>query len=127
MLTTAPPSHTRCAAISLGGGVQSTVMALMGAEGAFGPPPDVAIFADTGWEPKAVYEHLDWLETQLPFPVYRVQHRNLKEDTERGVDQDGKPGVAIPVFTRQVGGKGGNDAATLHIPLQSLPNPSQTP
>ena len=34
--------------LSLGAGVQSTVMALMGAEGKFGPAPDCAIFADTG-------------------------------------------------------------------------------
>lgn len=35
-------------------------------------PPDCAIFADTGWEPKAVYRHLQWLEDVLPFPVHRV-------------------------------------------------------
>jgi len=43
--------------ISLGGGVQSSVMALMADEGAFGPMPG-AIFADTRWEPPSVYEHL---------------------------------------------------------------------
>lgn len=35
--------------------------------------PDVAIFADTGWEPKAVYAWLDWLEPKLTFPVERVK------------------------------------------------------
>lgn len=34
--------------------------------------PDCAIFADTGSEPRKVYEWLDWLETKLPFPVHRV-------------------------------------------------------
>ena len=62
----------RLRVISLGAGVQSTVMSLMGAEGAFGPVPDAAIFADTGWEPPYVYEHLDWLTAQLPYPVYRT-------------------------------------------------------
>ena len=38
------------------------------------------IFADVGAEPKAVYEHLDWLEKQLSYPIYRVQWRNLKDD-----------------------------------------------
>ena len=38
--------------LSLGAGVQSTVMALMAERGAYGlSPPDFAIFADTGWEP----------------------------------------------------------------------------
>lgn len=45
--------------ISLGGGVQSSVMALMAAEGLIKPMPDFAIFADTGWEPAGVYRHLD--------------------------------------------------------------------
>ena len=51
--------------LSLGAGVQSSTMALMANEGAFGPLPDYAIFADTGWEPKKVYEHLDWLKSKF--------------------------------------------------------------
>lgn len=66
--------------ISLGAGVQSSVMALMAAKGEITPMPDGAIFADTGWEPRRVYEWLDWLETQLPFPVYRVNSGNLQDD-----------------------------------------------
>ena len=66
--------------ISLGAGVQSSTMALMAAKGEITPMPDCAIFADTGWEPKRVYEWLDWLETQLPFPVYRVSKGNLRDD-----------------------------------------------
>ena len=65
--------------ISLGAGVQSSTMALMAAHGEL-PRPDCAIFADTQWEPKQVYEHLDWLEKQLPFPVYRVSSGNIRED-----------------------------------------------
>lgn len=58
--------------ISLGAGVQSTTMALMAAHGEIGPMPDCAIFADTGEEPGAVYEHLRWLMSGnvLPFPVH---------------------------------------------------------
>ena len=62
--------------LSLGAGVQSSTLALMAAKGEIGPMPDAAIFADTGWEPRKVHEYLDWLETQLPFPVYRVMHKN---------------------------------------------------
>ena len=47
--------------ISLGAGVQSTTMALLAAHGEIQPMPDAAIFADTGWEPAAVYRHLEWL------------------------------------------------------------------
>lgn len=69
--------------ISLGAGVQSSTMALMAAKGEITPMPDAAIFADTQWEPKKVYEWLDWLEKQLPFPVYRVTKGSLREDAIR--------------------------------------------
>lgn len=66
--------------ISMGAGVQSTVMALLAARENILPMPAAAIFADTQFEPKAIYEHLDWLESQLPFPVYRVTNGNLRDD-----------------------------------------------
>lgn len=60
--------------ISLGAGVQSTTMALMASHGEITPMPDCAIFADTGEEPGAVYEHLRWLMSPnvLPFTVHIV-------------------------------------------------------
>ena len=64
--------------ISLGAGVQSSVMSLMAARGEL-EMPDAAIFADTQWEPKEVYDHLNWLEEQLPFPVYRVTHGDIRK------------------------------------------------
>lgn len=64
--------------LSLGAGVQSTTLALMAAKGEI-EPPQYAIFADTGWEPKAVYEHLDKLIVALPFPVHVVSNGNLRE------------------------------------------------
>ena len=60
--------------ISLGGGVQSSAQALMASQGAFGPIPDCAIFADTHWEPPSLYTHLDWLSEHLSFPVYIVDN-----------------------------------------------------
>ena len=71
--------------ISLGAGVQSTTMALMAAHGEIEPMPDAAIFADTGAEPKAVYEHLDWLRSPgvLPFPVEVVRFSDLAEDIRK--------------------------------------------
>lgn len=64
--------------LSLGAGVQSSTLALMMKHGEV-EPVSAAIFADTGWEPKRVYEHLAWLETALPFPVYRVSNGNLRD------------------------------------------------
>lgn len=61
--------------ISLGAGVQSSTLAMMAAAGEITPMPEAAIFADTADEPKAVYDWLDWLEPQLPFPVIRVQEK----------------------------------------------------
>ena len=58
--------------LSLGAGVQSTTLALMSARGDL-PRVDCAIFADTGWEPDAVYRHLDWIEAQVPFPIHRAR------------------------------------------------------
>lgn len=51
--------------LSLGAGVQSTAMLLMACHGEITPKPDLVIFSDTGWEPKAVYRHLEWLKTEV--------------------------------------------------------------
>ena len=86
--------------ISLGAGVQSSVMALMAAKGELRPMPEAAIFADTQWEPKDVYEHLDWLEKQLPFPVYRVSEGNIKDHALAGKNKRGTNFVTMPFFTK---------------------------
>jgi hypothetical protein len=44
--------------------------------------PDAAIFADTQAEPASVYRWLDWLEKQLPFPVYRVTNGSLENEAK---------------------------------------------
>lgn len=63
--------------ISLGLGVQSTTLCLMAARQDVGPMPDAAIFADTGSEPAAVYWTLEWLQTQVPFPIHVVRRPGL--------------------------------------------------
>lgn len=93
--------------LSLGAGVQSSTLALMAASGEVAPMPDAAIFADTQAEPKAVYDWLDWLETQLPYPVYRVTAGNLTEESLniRVSKRSGLPylGHTIPAFTLALG------------------------
>lgn len=66
--------------LSLGAGVQSTTLALMAEAGEFGNKPIAAIFADTQWEPKAVYEHVERLKLLLSFPVLTVTAGNIRED-----------------------------------------------
>ena len=92
--------------LSLGAGVQSTVMALMAEEGYAGMTrPDFAIFADTGWEPQTVYEHLDWLETQLSYPVHRVSAGNIRENILAGQNPDGRSFIDLPFYVTKPDGK----------------------
>lgn len=65
--------------LSLGGGVQSSTLALMAAHGIITPMPEVAFFADTHAEPNSVYKWLDWIKQQLPFEVIYVSGGNLTE------------------------------------------------
>lgn len=92
--------------LSLGAGVQSSVMALMAESGEIGPRPDAAIFADTGWEPEAVYEHLAWLESQLSFPVYRVCAGSILQDTMDGINSTGQRFASMPFFLKGPDGNG---------------------
>lgn len=77
-------SDSRRAVISLGAGVQSTAMALMAQEDRWGDMPDLAVFADTGWEPRAVYEHLAWLRPRLAMPIEVVSAGNIRDDSLSG-------------------------------------------
>ena len=101
--------------ISLGAGVQSSVLLLMVDGGDFGEvgvdAPDIAYFADTGAEPPDVYQHLDWLETVVQnVRIERVGERNLADDVLAGVNHDGDPygGGQIPQYTLTNGAKGMN-------------------
>ena len=91
--------------ISLGAGVQSSTMAIMAAKGDL-PHVDVAIFADTGNEPKAVYTYLNYLSNILPFPIFKVRKGNIKDDM---LNAKGKSNfVVAPFFTQnKITGKKG--------------------
>ena len=69
--------------LSLGAGVQSTTLLMLSADGTL-PKLDAAIFSDTGWEPAAVYEHLDRLEHEVAkpagIPIHRVSTGNIRDD-----------------------------------------------
>lgn len=91
--------------LSLGAGVQSTVLALMTADGTL-PKVDGAIFADTGWEPRRVYDHLAQLGIVLAdagIPLHVVSKGNLRSDS-----LDPKHRYAsVPYFVRNPDGSEG--------------------
>ena len=89
--------------LSLGGGVQSTALALMLDKGTIldgCPRPDAAVFADTQAEPPWVYETLDALESRLSYPIIRAMHGNLEADTWAALDAKAGPDafLDIPVY-----------------------------
>jgi hypothetical protein len=96
--------------LSLGAGVQSSTLALMFAKGEFEYMPDCAIFADTQAEPLEVYEWLEWLKSQLPFPLYIVSKGNLSEDILKvKTSKEGRKYIkmGIPVHTLKNDGSSG--------------------
>ena len=68
--------------LSLGAGVQSTTLLRMIIHGEL-PPVDHAIFSDTGWEPQAVYQHLEVLKKECEdagIPLHIVSNGNIRDD-----------------------------------------------
>jgi hypothetical protein len=89
--------------LSLGAGVQSTALTLMAVKGEIAPP-DCAIFADTGWEPKSVYEHLNKLIAVAPFPIHIVDAGNLRSDLLAGLNNTKNRFASIPLFLKMPDG-----------------------
>lgn len=99
--------------LNLGAGVQSTALYLMSLrqdEPEHVPMFDFAIFADTQEEPKAVYEHLEWLKTLGGPPILEDTAGKLGDDLIRGFrrKRPGKTAVGfkqIPAFQATTPGK----------------------
>ncbi|MFG3293359.1 hypothetical protein ACGF3G_31735 [Streptomyces sp. NPDC048179] len=81
-------------------------MLALSAEGIL-PRVDYAIFADTGWEPNAVYSHLDRLERQVAnpagIPILRVTSGNIRSDA---LDPDHRF-ASMPLYILNQDGKAG--------------------
>jgi hypothetical protein len=97
--------------LNLGAGTQSSVLLLWADSGEI-PPVDVAIFADTGDEPRAVYEHLAWLENQVKrTPIVRVTAGDLRDDAlefmQNRVSSDGKRYASMPLHVLNPDGSHG--------------------
>lgn len=92
--------------LSLGAGVQSTTLLMLSAAGDL-PKLDAAIFADTGWEPAAVYEHLVRLDREVAqpagIPIYRVSSGNIRDDA---LNPDHRFAL-MPLFVRNPDGSRG--------------------
>jgi hypothetical protein len=98
-------SGTTLRTLSLGAGVQSTALLLMSLEGAL-PKLDCAIFADTGWEPRRVYDHLDLITAQAAgggIPLLRVGGGDLRNDAINPSHRY----ASIPYFVRNPDGSEG--------------------
>lgn len=89
--------------LSLGAGVQSTTLLRMAIRSEV-PPVSHAVFSDTGWEPRAVYEHLAVLQKEceeagIKFTI--VNRGNIRSDA---YDLD-KRWASVPVYIYSKQGK----------------------
>ncbi|WP_276200088.1 hypothetical protein [Chelatococcus sp. XZ-Ab1] len=95
-----PVEGAKLRALSLGGGIQSTTLALKAAHGEIVPMPDLAIYAPVN-DAEATREHIRWLGSGnvLPFPVVWLEEPEvpLRQAIERRAKQSGRY-VSIPAF-----------------------------
>lgn len=97
--------------LNLGAGWQSTRIFLASIRGEI-QRFDAAVFADTQFEPKAVYSHLEWLKglaADAGIPLIVRTKGNLKVDSiefrQLCASADGKRYASIPFFVKGKGGK----------------------
>jgi len=89
--------------LSLGAGVQSSALLYMMIDGVI-PKADHAIFADTGWEPEDVYEHLRYLESLMKrngIEFHQVNKGNIRDDFL----SDGTRFASMPLHIKNPQGK----------------------
>ena len=87
--------------LSLGAGVQSTTLALLGEKQMHGIPRfDFAVFADTGAEPQSVYDCLERIKHHVSYPVIITQHGDgLTESIMRATRDQHVRFASVPFFT----------------------------
>lgn len=86
--------------LNLGAGVQSTALYLMSMDGDLEMTFDYAIFADTGDEPDAVYEHLKWMQGLDGGAEILVKSVGcIGDDIVKGENSTGQSFITIPAFT----------------------------
>lgn len=96
--------------LAFGAGVQSTAALLMSCRGLL-PKLSCAIFADVGWEPIKVYEHLEWCKNEakkydIPVHVVRGTEDGMRLDVLNNITrEDGGRAPVLPYFTATIEGK----------------------
>lgn len=91
--------------LSLGAGVQSSALLLLACQGEI-PPFDRALFADTGWEPRAVYRNLARLRAHAAragIVVQTVANGDIRSDALAG----DRRFVSMPLHVRNPDGSKG--------------------
>jgi hypothetical protein len=83
--------------LSLGGGVQSTTLALMAMHGLI-EKPQYAIFANTGWESAETLEHIVTLGKIIDFPIIEVNNGDLLQDLLSGLTSNDNYFTPPPFF-----------------------------
>jgi len=83
--------------LSLGGGIQSTTLALMAMHGLIAKP-DFAIFANTGWEDNATIDHINNLKKLLDYPIIEVNAGSLFDDLVNGLTNNDDYFTKPPFF-----------------------------
>lgn len=92
----------RC--LNLGAGNDSTALFLGSGEGVF-DRVDFAIFSDTGWEPKRVYEHFEALQRvseRYGIPIHLASRGRIQDDV-----LDRQVFATLPAWTKGADGKRG--------------------
>jgi len=103
MTETAP---TPLRVLSLGAGVQSSTLLLMSLAGDI-PKYDHVIYADTLWEPAAVYDqvnHLEELATAAGIGFHRVSAGDIRKDL---LEETGRPFANVPLHVVGPNGRPG--------------------
>lgn len=87
--------------LNLGAGVQSTALYLMSREPGAKFRFDVAVFADTQEEAKAVTGHLEYLQSLGDPPIWVRTAGKLGDDLIHGRNRTGQRFASIPAFTAE--------------------------
>jgi hypothetical protein len=96
--------------LSFGAGIQSTCLLLMSCKGLL-PKLDAAVFADVGWEPKEVYDHLDWCKEYaagfgIDVAVVKQPGEGLRDAVLNNITKpDGGRFSSLPFFTATIEGE----------------------
>jgi len=87
-----------------GAGTQSTGLLLMALNGEFETKPDVAIFADTGGEPKHVINYknyfTEYVKKEFDFNIITVQYKNLETEIKEYLKGNRKRVSCIPLRSK---------------------------